>query len=183
MYIKKTYGYVIFEDQSFLLQKGKLDSFDPVTVHSTNYRKWVSIKDSRRCLACRDMEGKVYRIGEIEFPSPPLHTKCRCQIIPMEAIVAGNATKDGENGADFWLKHFDVLPDYYITKEGLEKLGWKDGESPSKYAPGKMLAKVKFTIIVMDTCLNHQAGSGMRQISTTLPEGETVTGFYGQTMD
>ena len=88
------------------------------------------------------MEGKVYRIGEIEFPSPPLHTKCRCQIIPMEAIVAGNATKDGENGADFWLKHFDILPDYYITKEGLEKLGWKDGESPSKYAPGKMLAKV-----------------------------------------
>ena len=50
----------------------------------------------------------------------------------MDAITPGGATKDGENGADYWLVHDDELPDYYISKSELEKLGWKRGRSPKK---------------------------------------------------
>jgi hypothetical protein len=57
----------------------------------------------------------------------------------MDAITPGGATKDGENGADYWLVHDDELPDYYISKSELEKLGWKRGRSPKKWAPGKMV--------------------------------------------
>lgn len=59
----------------------------------------------------------------------------------MEAIVSGNTTKDGKNGADWWLEYLGILPDYYITEEELFKLGWDYGKKPSKYAPGKMLIK------------------------------------------
>ena len=57
----------------------------------------------------------------------------------MEAIEAGNATNNDTNGADYWLKHFGELPDYYISPEQLEALGWKTGDRPSKYIQGKML--------------------------------------------
>lgn len=58
-----------------------------------------------------------------------------------KSIIAGNATKDGENGADFWIKYYGKLPDYYISSEELELLGWKWGKSPRKFAPGKMITK------------------------------------------
>ncbi len=51
---------------------------------------------------------------------PPLHINCRCEIVPMRAIRAGGATKDGDNGADWWLKNLGILPKYYITVEELE---------------------------------------------------------------
>ncbi len=52
---------------------------------------------------------------------PPLHENCRCAILPMEAITPGGATKDGKNGADYWLINFGKLPDYYIlfSNDGL----------------------------------------------------------------
>ncbi len=57
----------------------------------------------------------------------------------MEAVSAGEATKDGENGADWWIMNYATLPDYYITADELNKLGWDWGDKPSKFAPGKML--------------------------------------------
>ena len=33
----------------------------------------------------------------------------------MGAIIPGGATKDGENGADYWLANYGRLPDYYLT--------------------------------------------------------------------
>ena len=59
----------------------------------------------------------------------------------MESIFAGGATKNGEAGADFWLKYFGTLPDYYVTKNELIPLGWRDGRKVSKFAPGKMYSK------------------------------------------
>lgn len=69
---------------------------------------------------------------------PPLHYNCRCKLKGMEAIIAGNATNNGIDGADFWLKHFGQLPGYYISRPQLEALGWNYGDRPSKFAPGKM---------------------------------------------
>lgn len=59
----------------------------------------------------------------------------------MEAVIAGQGTKDGQNGADYWMKYVADLPEYYITKEELVALGWKWGKVPAKFAPGKMLMK------------------------------------------
>lgn len=57
----------------------------------------------------------------------------------MRATEAGAATKDGENGADWWLKNNGKLPDYYISVEDIEDLGWDNGDSPVKFAPKKMI--------------------------------------------
>ena len=57
----------------------------------------------------------------------------------MAAVIAGNATKDGKNGADFWIKYMGRLPDYYISEEEIKRLGWIRGKSPKKFAPGKMV--------------------------------------------
>lgn len=70
---------------------------------------------------------------------PPLHLHCRCMLTVMGAIISGNATNNGDNGADYRLKHNGCLPSYYISKPQLEELGWSDGERPSKYVDGKML--------------------------------------------
>lgn len=70
---------------------------------------------------------------------PPLHEKCRCEILPMEGILPGEATVDAGNGADYWLAVYQRLLEYYITKEELYLLGWKNGKSIASKAPGKMI--------------------------------------------
>lgn len=45
---------------------------------------------------------------------------------------------EGENDADWWIMNYKTLPLYYITAEELIRLGWRDGNKPSRYAPGKM---------------------------------------------
>ena len=53
--------------------------------------------------------------------------------------MAGQATKDGENGADWWIKNIEKLPDYYISEKDITGFGWRWGKAPAKFAPGKML--------------------------------------------
>jgi len=112
---------------------------------STNYKNWITTLDSKTCIECISMHGKIYLSEEIIHPEPPLHPKCRCIIEWMRALYAGTATKDATNGADWWLKHTNRLPVYYISKSAAKALGY----SPilgnlSVVAPGKMLTKGKF---------------------------------------
>ena len=95
--------------------------------------------DPKLCLDCLNHHGKVYAMDEIPDIEPPLHENCRCAILPMDAIIPGGATKDGESRADYWLINFGKLPDYYISKEELYALGWKSGKSVASKAPGKMV--------------------------------------------
>lgn len=85
------------------------------------------------------MHGKIWANSEIPNPQPPLHPNCRCVIDPMKADALGVATKDGQSGADWWLRYYGKLPGNYITSQNLQALGWKWGDSPIKYAPGKMV--------------------------------------------
>lgn len=78
-------------------------------------------------------------MDETVNPEPPLHHNCKCVVIPMEAVVAGNATNNGDNGADYWLKYFGELPRYYVPEAEVISLGWSWGKSPVKYIPGKMI--------------------------------------------
>lgn len=139
MHIKKTCGHVLTKTYDSPRLKGLLDIYIPETHKSTIWKYWRAILDPKLCPDCLSHHGKVYAMDEPPDVEPPLHENCRCAILPMDAITPGGATKDGENGADYWLVHDDELPDYYISKSELEKLGWKRGRSPKKWAPGKMV--------------------------------------------
>ncbi|MBO5505624.1 MAG: ribonuclease [Clostridia bacterium] len=76
------------------------------------------------------------------YPAPPLHRKCRCIIEKLRVLLAGTATNNGLDGADWHLKHNGRLPDYYITKKEAEKIGYKSYlGNLSKVAPNKMIVK------------------------------------------
>lgn len=141
MIVKKMYGYVIPTDLSHILTKGRLDSYSPPTQESRNYKNLIVALDLKTCLECREHHGQIYRMDETPDIEPPLHPNCRCRVEPMKAVEAGYATKDGQYGADYWIKYVASLPKYYITKDELIALGWKQGKSPAKFAPGKMLTR------------------------------------------
>ena len=119
-------------------------------------------------------------MDETPDTEPPLHPNCRCKIKSMEAVIAGEGIKDGQNGADYWMKYIADLPDYYITRDELLSLGWEKGKSPAKFAPGKM---VTMGIYRNDDNRLPLGGFGMRQTSTIIAEDETVIVCYGRTMD
>lgn len=135
-YIKKT---IVYYTSPTIIEKGLLDTYEPQAIESVNYKNWIAILDLRTCMKCRSMHGKIYSIDEMLDVESQSHPNCRCEIKPMESIFAGNATKDGEAGADFWLKYFGVLHNYYVTEAEAKNNGWKRGKSPAKYIPGKMI--------------------------------------------
>ena len=94
-------------------------------MNSSKWKMWKAILDLRTCLICRKNHGKIYEIDEFVSPFPPVHTNCRCEIKPLEALFAGTATNEGINGADWYLKVYGELPDYYITKEEAENWGYR----------------------------------------------------------
>ncbi len=122
-----------------ILLKAKNDVFLPQTVPSTKWKHWKTTKDPKVCAPCKANHGKIYAMEEIPNPEPPLHPNCRCVIEVMDAAQAGMCSKEGRDGADWWLWNGKGLPSYYIFIGDLKKLGWKKGDSPVKYAPGKMV--------------------------------------------
>lgn len=76
---------------------------------------------------------------EAPYPEPPRHPNCRCEISPMTAIMAGTATENGREGADWTLMHQGELPDYYVTKAEAEAKGWSRRKWPCSFVPGKMI--------------------------------------------
>ena len=118
-----------------------LDGFDPgLVMNSANWRCWIAIRDLYTCKYCRDTHGKVFGIDEVIYDEPPVHQRCRCTLERLKAIAAGFATRNGENGADYWLKWHQVLPNYYLTKEEAKALGWKSFlGNLADVAPGKMI--------------------------------------------
>ena len=136
MYAKTAYGFVSAWPQT---EKAKNDYFFVRGVPSENWQHWQSMLDMFTCVDCEKAHGKIYPQGAVVFPEPPLHPSCRCDIVTTTAIEAGHGTKDGENGADWWLKNQGRLPEYYITADELTSLGWKQGKPPVRFAPNKML--------------------------------------------
>ena len=119
--------------------KGRNDTFDPPTEQSNRWKQWMTERDFRVCEDCTSMQGKIYDLWETANPPLPLHSNCRCQITVMCSVAAGYATRDGIDGADWWIKHYGRLPDYYISLDNIESLGYRHGKPPRKYAPGKMI--------------------------------------------
>lgn len=85
------------------------------------------------------MHGKIWFLDEAPEPEPPLHPSCRCVVLHMESVKAGTATINMTDGADWTLKYEGVLPDYYITMDEIEDLGWRPKKHPKDYVPDKMV--------------------------------------------
>lgn len=126
--------------RGFVITKDKDDKFDPPTTISANWQHWKTTLDLKTCETCRSNHGKIYAVADIPNPEPPVHYNCRCVVEAMEALVAGTGSKEGENGADWWIFYCGALPAYYISIADLVALGWENGKSPAKYAPGKMVS-------------------------------------------
>ena len=137
LYIRKTFINDSFTDK--YTDKARDDVFVPVTQPSITYKKWNAVLDIKTCFICADNHGRIFAFNDPVFIKPPVHIGCRCTLEEMKAIEAGNATNNGTDGADYWLKHYGRLPDYYISYPQLETLGWNYGDRPSKFAPGRML--------------------------------------------
>ena len=135
-FVRKT---IVYYEDKIKFEKGLLDIFVPITTQSVNYKNWRAILDFKTCFECRLRHGQIYSIDENVDPAPPLHDNCRCDIILMESIIAGGATKNGYDGADYWIKYFGTLPKYYISKENMYSLGWRDGKPPARYLHDKMI--------------------------------------------
>lgn len=123
LFIRKTF-------QGIILVKGRNDTYDPPTGQSSRWKHWMTEKDDRVCSLCEEMQGKIYSLYEAASPAPPLHPNCRCEIEIMKSVIAGFATKDGINGADWWVKHYSKLPDYYISWDDIYARGYKYGKLP-----------------------------------------------------
>ncbi len=107
---------------------------------SEKWKMWKAILDFTTCLNCRKEYGKIYEINEIVYPSPPLHPKCRCIIERLKVLLVGTATNKGFNGADWYLKNFKKLPNYYITAEQAINEGWNPKRGDLfLVCPGKMI--------------------------------------------
>ena len=110
------------------------------TTESKKWKMWRAILDVKTCYDCREKHGKIYEIKEKVIPLPPLHRFCRCQIVKLRAILAGNATKSGVMGADWWIKYYGALPHYYISSQDADLQGWiREEGNLGEVAPGKMI--------------------------------------------
>ncbi|NLW79935.1 MAG: phage head morphogenesis protein [Ruminococcaceae bacterium] len=92
---------------------------------SERWDTWYTYIDERTCEACKSFHGKVFERDFFIWPRPPVHWFCRCEIVAMAAMTAGEATWEGLNGADYWLRFYGRLPDYYVDKKAAKSAGWK----------------------------------------------------------
>lgn len=109
---------------------------------SGRWNYWRTIIDGKQCRTCFTQHGTIYNIREKADPNPPAHNNCRCEILSLDAVMAGEATLLGAEGADWYLMYHGELPDYYITKNEALLLGWKSRlgnlglVAPNKYIGG-----------------------------------------------
>ena len=45
--------------------------------------QWVATLDTRTCLQCASLDGKMFPIGQRKGPRAPLHINCRCTLVPV----------------------------------------------------------------------------------------------------
>lgn len=105
---------------------------------STRWKEYHLGATLTHCLTCFERNNKIYDVANL--PILPEHERCACYLAWLRAISIGTATKMGEDGADFYLTNYNMLPNYYITKNEATKIGWKAWlGNLDNVAPGKMI--------------------------------------------
>ncbi|MDY4159691.1 MAG: hypothetical protein SOY02_05595 [Candidatus Onthovivens sp.] len=111
----------IFDD----IKESISNFFKETTTKYEKSNKWKEYKlgpTITHCLICFKRQNKIYDKNNI--PILPEHIKCLCYLQWMRKVLIGNATNLGVIGADYYIANYGILPNYYITKEEAEKLGW-----------------------------------------------------------
>ena len=108
---------------------------------SKNWVVWKTNVGTRTCINCLLRNQKIFPLDELVAKNePPIHPNCKCERKLMQAIIAGNATFLGTNGADWSLKYLQELPEYYITREEAREAGWIEKKGNlADVAPGTTL--------------------------------------------
>jgi len=108
--------------------------------NSKKWKNWMSQLTPTTCKECATKHGTIFPYDVLESLYIPLHIHGKCRIVPMRTKQVGTATAEEAAGADVSLMYENRLPDYYISKEEAEDLGWvsKDGNLHA-VAPGSML--------------------------------------------
>ena len=127
----------IFDD----IEESISNFFKETTTKYEKSNKWKEDKlgpTITHCLTCFKRQNKIYDKNNI--PILPEHIKCLCYLQWMRKVLIGNATNLGVIGADYYIANYGILPNYYITKEEAENLGWVAWKGNlDKVAPGKMI--------------------------------------------
>ena len=107
---------------------------------SKTWKEYLLGPTFAHCIICLKRHGKVYHKDDTNIHHLPEHEKCLCYITWLRSVSVGNATKLGVGGPDYYLKNFNKLPDYYITKQQAKDLGWKPIlGNLDNVAPGKSI--------------------------------------------
>lgn len=113
----------------------------------TEYKyEWLSTLDNRTCIACGELDGRLFRTLE-EVPQIPLHVGCRCVLLPYFDIKGGTrASPEGylDDDTDFesWLRDQD-------EKTQLDVLGrtryemFRDGTPMKQFVDGGRVLTLK----------------------------------------
>ena len=102
-----------------------IDGFDPVLSKSKRWIEWVTTFTPNTCMDCAQQHGKIFDRNDPPEEEPPLHPNCHCYLRILLAILAGTATFDGLQGADYTIKQYGRLPDNYVTQETADAKGWR----------------------------------------------------------
>ena len=106
-------------------------SLQPKLGKSNNFKYRKAVIDEKLCEPCWDKYGTVYPAKgapttlQIRLKSHPF---CRCSIEWMLSILAGTATVNGYDGADYVVKHTGELPDNYMHKTEAKQKGGNKGK-------------------------------------------------------
>ena len=107
---------------------------------SKNWANWMSELSYRTCKLCEEKHGTIVSISVLKNKKLiQAHPRCKCIYVPMRTIQVGTATYMGFDGPDVDLFYSGDLPDYYITPEEAELLGWSQKKGNFSVIKGMVL--------------------------------------------
>ncbi|MCL1858090.1 MAG: polymorphic toxin type 37 domain-containing protein [Oscillospiraceae bacterium] len=59
-------------------------------VCSEYWKIWISEQDFKTCVACRNLDGKIFGITD-RIPEPPIHLNCRCRTEAVQVVLKKDA--------------------------------------------------------------------------------------------
>ncbi len=93
-------------------------------------------KDYNNDMCCAPFVWCVHASNKLH--TLPKHFRCDCYYKEVKNKPLGSISNRSPS-PDVWLRQYGHLPDYYISKEEAESLGWRPGKNLAHFAPGKMI--------------------------------------------
>lgn len=107
---------------------------------SRNWVIWHAVIDDRTCIVCFELHGRIVPYMTHPSEHKEYHGNCRCELRDVHTLVAGEATDQGKDGADYWLVHERRLPNYYVNKEKAKRMGYsRKKNNLAEIVPGRMM--------------------------------------------